>query len=61
MNFQITLSMEHVNIILRALDSQPHGSVRQVIDYLIAEVNAQQTTLQRATAEAASVKPEAVQ
>lgn len=61
MNFQITLSMEHVNVILRALDSQPHGSVRQVIDYLIAEVNAQQTVIQRAAAEASSVKPEAVQ
>lgn len=39
MNF--TLSLEQVNTILRALDQMPHAQVRQLIDVIVAEANAQ--------------------
>jgi hypothetical protein len=42
MQFNLSFNLDQINVILRALDSQPHGAVRQVIDLVIAEVNAQQ-------------------
>lgn len=42
MQFQLSFNIDQINAILRALDAQPHGAVRQVIDYVINEVNAQQ-------------------
>lgn len=40
--FTLTLSIEQINVILRSLDQGPHAQVRQLIDAIIAEVNAQQ-------------------
>lgn len=42
MQFQLSFNIDQINAILRALDAQPHGAVRQVIDYVINEVNQQQ-------------------
>ena len=42
MQFNLSLTIEQINTILRALDQQPHAAVRQTIDYVISEVNAQQ-------------------
>lgn len=46
MQFNLNLTIEQVNTILRALDQQPHSTVRQTIDYIISEVNAQQQVAQ---------------
>jgi len=43
MNFILQLNIEQINTILRGLDMRPHGEVRQVLDYIINEVNRQQT------------------
>lgn len=44
MNEAITLSfsLEQINVILRHLDAGAHAQVRQLIDLIIAETNAQQ-------------------
>ncbi len=39
MNF--TFTTEQMNTILRMLDQLPHGQVRQVIDFIMTEVNKQ--------------------
>ena len=42
MQFHLSFNIDQVNVLLRALDTQPHAAVRQVIDYIISEVNTQQ-------------------
>lgn len=42
MEFKLTLSTDHINIVLRQLDQGPHAQVRAVIDAIIQQVNAQQ-------------------
>ncbi|MFN7323044.1 MAG: hypothetical protein ACK5SP_02105 [bacterium] len=42
MNFKLQFTIEQINIILRGLDMRPHGEVRQLLDYIINEVNSQQ-------------------
>ena len=49
MNFTLTLNIEQVNTILRGLDMRPHGEVRQVLDYIITEVNRQQQPVEQTT------------
>lgn len=44
MSFTLTFNIEQINTILRGLDMRPHGEVRQVLDYIISEVNKQQQT-----------------
>lgn len=39
MNF--TFTTEQMNTILRMLDQLPHGQVRQIIDFIMTEVNKQ--------------------
>jgi hypothetical protein len=41
MVFEIQLSMEDVNVILRALDKGLHGEVRRTFDTLLQQVNQQ--------------------
>lgn len=47
MNFTLQLNIEQINTILRGLDMRPHGEVRQVLDYIINEVNRQQTPVEQ--------------
>lgn len=42
MEFKLTLSTDHINIVLRQLDQGPHAQVRAVIDTIIQQVNGQQ-------------------
>lgn len=42
-----TFTTEQLNAILRMLDQLPHGQVRQVIDFIIGEVNKQQAAAQQ--------------
>lgn len=37
----LTFSLEQINVILRHLDAGAHAQVRQLIDLIIAETNAQ--------------------
>lgn len=46
MEFTLTLNIDQINTILRGLDMRPHGEVRQLLDYIINQVNAQQQTAQ---------------
>lgn len=41
MNITLTFSIEQINVILQALDAGPHKEVRQLIDYILTEANAQ--------------------
>ena len=36
-----TFTADQLNTMLRMLDQMPHGQVRQVIDFIITEVNRQ--------------------
>lgn len=38
----LSFSLEQINVILRHLDAGAHAQVRQLIDLIIAETNAQQ-------------------
>ena len=51
--FQITLDIDQVNLVLRQLDAGPHNQVRQVFDSIIAQVNAQQQARQQEAQQAA--------
>jgi hypothetical protein len=50
----LSFSLEHINIILRHLDAGAHGQVRQLIDLIIAETNAQQQAHMAPAAHAAT-------
>jgi hypothetical protein len=52
LNITLTFNIEQLNVILRALDQMPHAQVRQVIDLIVTEANAQQQAAQRAQMEA---------
>lgn len=41
MNITLTFNIDQINIILQALDAGPHKEVRQLIDYILTEANAQ--------------------
>jgi len=40
--FSLSLNIDQVNVILRQLDAGPHAQVRQLIDVIIQQVQAQQ-------------------
>lgn len=46
--FTLQFNIDQINVILRGLDMRPHGEVRQVLDYIINEVNTQQRAAQQA-------------
>lgn len=48
MKIQLEFTIEQLNVLLRMLDSGPHASVRQIIDYIIAETTRQQQSAQPA-------------
>lgn len=56
MQFHLSLNIEQINAILRHLDAGPHGSVRQLIDIIIASVNEQQSH-QQSTEQTPTTKP----
>lgn len=49
--FSFTFTVEQVQTILAALDSQPHAQVRQLIDLIIGEANAQQQRINQQNAQ----------
>lgn len=49
MNFTLVMNIEQINTILRGLDMRPHGEVRQLLDYIINEVNKQQQPAEQTT------------
>lgn len=49
----LTFSLEQINVILRHLDAGAHAQVRQLIDFIITETNAQQQPRITATDESA--------
>jgi hypothetical protein len=55
MEFILKLNIEQINTILRGLDMRPHGEVRQVLDYIINEVNQQQAPAAAPSAEAEEI------
>ncbi len=52
MNITLSLTIEQINTILRALDGAPHGQVRQIVDTIITEATKQQQAAQAAIAAA---------
>jgi hypothetical protein len=52
MNITLTLTIEQLNVILRHLDQGKHAEVRQLMDIIITEANAQAQAAQQAPAEA---------
>lgn len=52
MKIQLEFTLDQLNVLLRLLDNGPHGSVRQMIDYIITETTRQQQMAQAAPAEA---------
>lgn len=48
MNITLTFTIDQINAILRALDSAPHGQVRQIVDTIISEATKQQQAAQAA-------------
>ncbi len=49
MNFTLVMNIEQINTVLRGLDMRPHGEVRQLMDYIINEVNRQQQPVEQKT------------
>lgn len=45
----LTFSLEQVNVVLRHLDAGAHAQVRQLIDQIITETNAQTQSRQAGT------------
>lgn len=59
MNITLTFTIEQLNVILRHLDQGKHSEVRQLMDLIITEANAQTQAAQAAAQEAQAEQSEA--
>lgn len=58
MNITLSFTVEQLNVILRHLDQGRHAEVRQLMDLIISEANAQTQAAQVAAQEAAASEGE---
>lgn len=59
--FTLQLNIDFINVILRQLDAGPHSQVRQVIDQILQQVQAQQVAAQQQAPADIHKEPEAAQ